>query len=113
MEKRLEATWLLDFYGALLTEHRREILRMYIEEDLSLSEIADAMGITRQGVHDALNQALKRLKAYEDKLGLLARYRRVRALADRCRAELQMANEGDLAGALDRAMAALDEIETI
>ena len=53
MEKRVEYGWLLDFYGALLTEHRLRVMRMYLEEDLSLQEIADAMGITRQGVHDA------------------------------------------------------------
>lgn len=52
MEKRVEFNRLLDFYGALLTEHRREIVRQYLEEDLSLQEIADSMGITRQGVQD-------------------------------------------------------------
>ena len=46
MEKRVEYGWLLDFYGALLTEHRLRVMRMYLEEDLSLQEIADAMGIT-------------------------------------------------------------------
>ena len=65
MEKRVEYGWLLDFYGALLTEHRLRVMRMYLEEDLSLQEIADAMGITRQGVHDAINHAQKQLEAYE------------------------------------------------
>lgn len=110
LEKRVELNWLLDFYGPLLTEHRREIVRMYCEEDLSLQEIADALSITRQGVHDALANAQKQLTAYEDKLMLLSRYKRVQAEVRACREELERARAGD-ADALMRAMRALDAIE--
>ena len=96
MEKRVEYGWLLDFYGALLTEHRLRVMRMYLEEDLSLQEIADAMGITRQGVHDAINHAQKQLEAYEAKLGLLNK-----------------AISGEDAQALVRAREALRRIEDI
>ena len=57
MEQRVELNYLMDFYGPLLTEHRRELMRLYCEEDLTLAEIADQMDITRQGVSDALNKA--------------------------------------------------------
>lgn len=77
MEKRVEMNRLLDFYGALLTEHRRDVMRAYLEEDLSLQEIADNMSITRQGVHDAINKAQKQLTEYENKLGLLSRYQKL------------------------------------
>lgn len=77
MEKRVEMNRLLDFYGALLTEHRRDVMRAYLEEDLSLQEIADNMCITRQGVHDAINKAQKQLMEYENKLGLLSRYQKL------------------------------------
>ena len=104
MEKRVEYGWLLDFYGALLTEHRLRVMRMYLEEDLSLQEIADAMGITRQGVHDAINHAQKQLEAYEAKLGLLSRYRRLTEAVGECRTELDRAISGEDAQANNRAL---------
>ena len=72
MEQRVELNYLMDFYGPLLTEHRRELMRLYCEEDLTLAEIADQMDITRQGVSDALNKARRQLDDYEQKLGLVA-----------------------------------------
>ena len=57
VEARVELNTLLDFYGPLLTEHRREVLRLYCEEDLSLAEIAEQLGITRQGVRDTVKRA--------------------------------------------------------
>ncbi|MDR1735280.1 MAG: YlxM family DNA-binding protein [Oscillospiraceae bacterium] len=73
------AALLLDFYGDLLTGRQREIFELYHGQDLSLSEIAQDAGITRQGVRDALARAGAALDAYEDKLGLVARFLRVRA----------------------------------
>ena len=84
MEKRVELGWLLDFYGPLLTEHRREILSAYCEEDLSLQEIAEQLGITRQGVYDALDKGEKQLMDYEAKLGLVRRSLSVSREAERC-----------------------------
>ena len=84
VEARVELNYLLDFYGPLLTEHRREVLRLYCEEDLSLSEIAEQLGISRQGVSDALNKGRKQLSDYEEKLGLAGRYRALGDEAKRC-----------------------------
>ncbi len=81
---RFEAGWLFDFYGPLLTPHRQQVLRLYLEEDLSLAEIAEQTGITRQGVHDALRNAQAQLAGYERKLGLLERYRTVHAQVALC-----------------------------
>ena len=83
-EARIELIWLMDFYGPLLTEHRREVMRLYCEEDLSLAEIAEQLGITRQGVSDALKKARAQLEDYENKLGLAARYRALGEEAKRC-----------------------------
>ena len=83
-EARIELIWLLDFYGPLLTEHRREVMRLYCEEDLSLAEIAQQLCITRQGVSDALKKARTQLEDYESKLGLAARYRALGDEAQRC-----------------------------
>ena len=84
MEKRIELGYLLDFYGPLLTEHRREILNAYCVEDMSLQEIAEQLGITRQGVYDALGKGEKQLQDYEAKLGLVRRSRTVEGEAERC-----------------------------
>ncbi len=85
MEKRVELSMLCDFYGSLLTENRLKMLRLYCEEDLTLQEIAEQTGITRQGVSDAIRHAEKQLMQYEEKLGFLARYRAVEAEIAECR----------------------------
>ena len=84
MESRFELIWLMDFYGPLLTEHRREVMRLYCEEDMTLAEIAEQLEITRQGVSDALKKARTQLEDYESKLGLAARYRALGESAQRC-----------------------------
>ena len=90
LESRFELIWLMDFYGAMLTEHRREVVRLYCEEDLSLAEIAEQLSITRQGVSDALKKARAQLVDYEEKLGLAARYRALGDAAQRCMDALAM-----------------------
>ena len=65
---------LLDFYGNLLTEKMRLTLDMYLNDDLSLAEIAEEEEISRQGVHDTVKRGLKQLNGYEDKLGLVKRF---------------------------------------
>ena len=72
--KPLEMSLLFDFYGETLTEKQRELFDLYYNEDLSLSEIAEHAGITRQGVRDSIKRAEHVLGEMEDKLGLVARY---------------------------------------
>ena len=111
MEQRVELNYLLDFYGPLLTEHRRELMRLYCEEDLSLAEIADQMEITRQGVSDAVNKAKRQLNDYEAKLGLVARYI---ALSEQAQNGLDALNEipadEQNADAMNRARQAFENI---
>lgn len=68
-----QASLQYDIYGQLLTKRQREVMQLYHEENLSLAEIAEEFGISRQGVHDSLKNAEKALKEYEDKLGLVAK----------------------------------------
>ena len=77
MAKDLEMGYLLDFYGEVLTEKQREMLRQYYNDDLSLSEIGENFGITRQGARDAIKHGETTLKELEAKVGFAARYRRV------------------------------------
>jgi predicted DNA-binding protein YlxM (UPF0122 family) len=76
---------LFDFYGALLNESQNEVMALYHEDNLSLSEIAEDLGMSRQAVHYTLKKAEKALNGYEDKLGLVAEYHRNRELAERAR----------------------------
>ena len=66
--KPLEMSLLFDFYGETLTEKQRELFDLYYNEDLSLSEIAEHAGITRQGVRDAVKRAEHALQEMEDRL---------------------------------------------
>ena len=72
-EKNLEIGYLLDFYGEILPERRRDIMDLYYNDDLSLSEIAEQMGITRQAVRDSIKKTEQDLFFYEEKLGLRRR----------------------------------------
>ena len=114
MEKRFELTLLMDFYGPPLPEHRPAILRLYCEEDMSFQEIADQMGISRQGVHDAVKAATAQLTRYESALGLVDRYRRIRSEVAACRALLDSVEASEESrSALVEARAALDRISGI
>jgi predicted DNA-binding protein YlxM (UPF0122 family) len=62
---------LLDAYGALLTERKRELLDYYYNEDYSLSEIAELTGLSRQGVRDGIRKAEDELKNFESTLSLV------------------------------------------
>lgn len=72
----LEMTLLLDYYGELLTEKQKTCFDLYYNQDLSLGEIAEEAGISRQGVHDSLARAETALLELEQKLGCVARARK-------------------------------------
>ena len=73
-DKTLQMTMLFDFFGDLLTDKQREYFDLYHNEDLSLSEIADNVGITRQGVRDIIVRAENTLLEYENRTGIVARF---------------------------------------
>ena len=74
MEKFVEQTLLYDFYGELLNEHQRGVYEDAVFNDLSLSEIADEYGISRQGVHDLIKRVSNTLEGYESKLHLVEKF---------------------------------------
>ena len=63
---------LFDRYGALLTDHQREVLDLYLKSDWSLAEIAANQGTSRAAVHDIVRRSTRSLEEYERRLGLLA-----------------------------------------
>ena len=83
MEKNIEISLLLDFYGGLLKNDAAEMTDLYYNEDLSLSEIADQSGITRQGVRDRIKRSEQSLLELEEKLGMLKRFRQLEQGLDR------------------------------
>lgn len=83
MNERLEQTLLYDFYGELLNSHQKEIYEQFLLEDLSLGEIAEKAGISRQGVHDLIRRCNQSLKGYEQKLHLVAKFMSVKEKVDR------------------------------
>ena len=107
MAKNLDITILLDFYGEMLNERRRTVLDMYYNEDMSLSEIAEALGITRQGVRDLIKKAGDELLLFEEKLGMAKKFRLLCECTDR--AESVIKDSNDAASLLD----ILSEIRSI
>ena len=79
MAKNYEMAILIDFYGDMLTEKQRSFLEYYYNDDLSLSEIAENEGITRQGVRDAIKRAETQLFDMESRLGMAKRFEEMRA----------------------------------
>ena len=73
MLKNVEMGLLNDYYGGLLTEYQRDVLVKYFDEDLSLAEIAETSGISRQAVRDVIVRATAKLREFESKLGLVAK----------------------------------------
>ena len=74
MDKNIQIGLLYEFYGNLLTEKQAYVIDSYYNDDLSLSEIADELEITRQGVRKHLIEAEKLLNNYEEKLGLMNKF---------------------------------------
>ncbi len=69
---------LYDFYGDLLSDHKRQIFEDYVLNDMSLSEIASEQGISRQGVYDIVKRCTNEMKAYEEKLSLVRKFQSIK-----------------------------------
>jgi len=111
MDDILQATLLFDFYGELLTEKQKNIFSMYHLEDLTLSEIGDEQGISRQAVRDQLKRTEKILIEYENKLKLVEKFqehkdavKRIKTLAE----ELEKRYKND-----DKAISYIEKIKDI
>ena len=81
-EKNLRLAYLLDFYGDVLDEHTRSVMKAYYDDDLSLSEIAEGEGISRQGVRHIIKKGEEQLSFLEDRLGLAEHHERLDTAVD-------------------------------
>ena len=75
--KNLRYAYLLDFYGQLFDEHTREVMQSYYNDDLSLAEVAEGVGISRQGVRHIIKKGEEMLEFYEERLGLMKKEERL------------------------------------
>ena len=82
-------TMLFDFYGELLTDRQKEFFDLYYNEDLSLSEIAENEGISRQGVRDVIVRAEAAMQEIEDKTGLIKRFHTMHSQLEQLRQDAQ------------------------
>ena len=88
-EKDMRFAYLADFYGELLDEHTRAVIMAYYDDDLSLSEIADGEGISRQGVRHIIKKGEEQLEAFEARLSLARRHEELSSLAERVSREAE------------------------
>ena len=79
VSETLQMTMMFDFFSDLLTDRQREFFDLYHNEDLSLSEIAEGTGISKQGVYDIITRAEKTLMEIEQKTGIIKKWRETRA----------------------------------
>lgn len=108
MEKIVEQGLLYDFYGQLLTAHQQKIYEQAVYENLSYNEIAEQEGISRQAVHDLIRRTTALMHRYENRLGMIRRFRSLREAAD------ELTKAADTAGSreelADRARGIADRI---
>ncbi len=78
MDKIIERGLLFDFYGELLTAHQQKIYSEAVFNDMSLSELSEEEGISRQGIHDIIKRCDKQLEQYESALKLIERFQTVK-----------------------------------
>ena len=93
MEDFAKTSMLFDIYGGLLTDKKKRVMEMYHEDDMSLSEIAEELEVSRAAVHDSLRSAERLLCSYEDKLGILDDYLSKEKLVDELRTHISEARE--------------------
>ena len=93
MDRIKERALLFDIYGNLLTEHQQKIYSDVVENDFSLSEIGEEIGISRQGVHDAVKRIDKILGEYEEKLHFAENYQKNIETIDKIKHEIDVLSE--------------------
>lgn len=96
IEGFVEKALLFDFYGELLTNHQKEVYGEFIQNDLSLTELAQLRGISRQGAHDLVRRCERILADYESRLHLVAHFQRVKKMVSAihdCAAEIAVSED--------------------
>ena len=105
---------LYDFYGQLLTDKQRLFFSLYHQDDLSLGEIAEEYGVTRQAVYDTLRRSQSTLMNFEEKLGLIAKFGKQRELMETIQTRIEdlrkMLSNEDIGGSWQEQLAELENL---
>lgn len=110
MDDILHLTLLYDFYGELLTEKQKQVYEMHYQNDLSLSEIAEELSISRQAVRDQLLRTEKILRGYEETLHLISRFQEQRRAVGEMKAIMETMEQKPLDRELAKAVSKMKEI---
>ncbi|MFZ5639908.1 MAG: YlxM family DNA-binding protein [Bacillota bacterium] len=110
MDKIGRLALLFDFYGQLLTAKQQEIIGLYYEQNLSLGEIAEELGVSRQAVHDIIRRGEKVLESYEQKLGLVAKFLNERSKLNEASELLKKYKSTNNPDTLDQLSAVIKEV---
>ncbi|MGI5874878.1 MAG: YlxM family DNA-binding protein [Bacillota bacterium] len=102
---------LFDVYGPLLTEKQRQVYDLAVGEDMSLGEIAEVSGVSRQAVHDMVRRTGRILEKYEEKLGLAGKFLEIETHLTRIRALIDAAPAAPLSRSILAEIDAIDRIE--
>ena len=111
--KDLNIGFLLDFYGDVLTERRRDALDFYYNNDMSLSEIAEEMGISRQGVRHIIKKGEEELLRLENALGLCEHYSNLQDVATSLSRFIEVLNEDGSPKAKEWTLTLEEAVQTI
>ena len=111
-QKDMKYSLLLDFYGDILSERKREIIELYYNEDLSLAEVSEITGISRQGVRDSVKKTENELAELEEKLGLAKRFEDIGKRLELAVSALKKAQDAPEASAveIDKAIEIISQI---
>lgn len=112
-DSRLTRSMLLDFYGELLTEKQRTCFDLHYNEDLSLSEIAEMLGISRQGAWDNIRRAEMAMEDVEKKTGLIGRFEENRSALEQLSQKLEKLGGITDGQAKELALEARQQVESL
>ena len=112
MQDIYKSSLLYDFYGELLTDHQKEIYEDYVLNDLSLVEIAEQKGISKQGVHDLIKRCDKILNEYEEKLKLVEKFLKIKGYVKEIQGKCETYKSED-SNSLKSDKSYIDDIEKI
>ena len=114
-EKNMKFPLLLDTYGVLLTERKREILDYYYNDDYSLSEISELTGISRQGVRDSIKKSEEEIYGYESRLKIVEKYEEIAGLCERAASAAVRLTEngGDVSDRAKEILSLLERLKAI
>ncbi len=99
LKEVVELSMLYDFYGELLSENAKRAFSGYVLEDMTLAELSEETGVSRQGIYDTVKRTVAKLRSYEEKLRLVAKFKNMKSEVEHIRSIAGKIKSGDNEGA--------------